>query len=133
MNNVKIIVSDPGRLKDFKSFLILEEKSIATTEKYIRDVRRFLDFKVDPDNLSKNDVINYKYHLVSSNYKPSSINSMLAAVSCYLRFLGREDCIVKAIKMQQRTFRPVEKELTLEEYYALLDEAEKKNKIRLKR
>lgn len=43
----------------FKEHLILEERSWATVEKYIRDVRVFSDF-VGDDEISKETVIEYK-------------------------------------------------------------------------
>lgn len=54
------------RIIEFQNKLILEEKSAATIEKYIRDVRAFLVF-IDEEKLTKEQVLNYKKHLEEKN------------------------------------------------------------------
>ena len=49
-------------ISDFKENLILEERSAATVEKYIRDVKAFSAF-VNGAEVTKEVVIEYKKHL----------------------------------------------------------------------
>lgn len=70
----------------------------------------------------------YKQSL-TERYAPVSVNSMLAAVNRFLKWLGRGDCTVKSLKIQPRSFR--ERELTREEYYRLLRAAKEAGKERL--
>lgn len=107
--------------KEFYQYLIEEEKSLATVKKYTRDVGSFLRF-VDGKKLNKTLVLEYKQNLISA-YAPASVNSMLAAINCYLEFINRSDCKVKQIKVQRQLFAQEEKELTKEEYHRLLKAA----------
>ena len=73
-------------------------------------------------------MVRYKQSL-TERYAPASVNSMLAAVNRFLKWLGRGDCTVKSLKIQPRSFR--ERELTREEYYRLLRAAKEAGKERL--
>ena len=46
---------------EFEEYLTLEERSAATIEKYMRDVRAFVDY-VGNKEISKEAVIGYKKH-----------------------------------------------------------------------
>ncbi|MDE7042167.1 MAG: tyrosine-type recombinase/integrase [Oscillospiraceae bacterium] len=48
---------------------------------------------------------------------------MLSAVNRLLKFLGREECRVRSLRIQRRTFREQSRELTRGEYQRLLDAA----------
>ena len=114
---------------DFKEHLILEERSAATVEKYIRDVKAFSAF-VNGAEVTKEVVIEYKKHL-QETYAVRSINSMLASINSLFAFLGWHDLKVKSIKLQQQIYSPEEKELTKEEYIRLCRTADKKHNERL--
>ena len=113
----------------FRSILVEDEKSQATIEKYMRDLETFVYF-TGGEMITKEIAIRYKEHL-KENYKPASVNSMLAAVNRFFKEMGWYDCVVKALKIQRATFRPKERELSREEYYRLLHAAKKKNDLRL--
>ncbi|MGN0962568.1 MAG: tyrosine-type recombinase/integrase [Clostridia bacterium] len=117
-------------MEDFRRYLILEEKSDATLEKYMRDVETFRRF-LRGRELSKETVMSYKKQLTERGYAVRSINSMLASVNSLLRFLGREDCRVKSIRLQPSPFCPEEKELTKAEYFRLLDAAKSNPRLYL--
>lgn len=112
--------------KAFQYFLISEEKSKATIDKYVRDVTQFLRF-VQEKEIDKNLVLEYKAELID-RYAPSSVNSMLVAINSYLDFIEKCDCKVKLIKIQRQLFAREERELTKEEYRRLL-KAAKNNRI----
>ncbi|MBR6740960.1 MAG: tyrosine-type recombinase/integrase [Clostridia bacterium] len=111
-----------SRVNDFKAFLIHEEKSDATVEKYVRDVRSFGRF-LSGREISKQEVIDHKKQL-SKHYAPSSVNSMLVSVNRFLHFIGRPDCCVKLLKIQRQMFTSEKKELTAAEYRRLLKAAQ---------
>ena len=114
--------------ENFKQYLIFEERSAATVEKYIRDVKKFAEYA--GGELTKETVIAYKNHL-RERYAVRSVNSMLASINCLFSFLGRHDLKVKALKLQQQVFCPEEKELTRAEYARLCRTAERKHNERL--
>ena len=116
-------------IEKFNNHLILEERSRATIEKYIRDVKAFTVF-VNGAEISKEIVISYKKYL-QENYAVRSVNSMLASLNSLLAFLGWHELKVKSIKLQQQIYCPEEKELTKAEYIRLCRAAEKKHNKRL--
>ena len=116
-------------IAEFREHLILEERSEATVEKYIRDVTAFSAF-ANGGEISKEMVIAYKKHL-QGNYAVRSVNSMLASINSLFAFLGWHDLKVKSIKLQQQIYCPEEKELTKVEYTRLCRTAEKKHNERL--
>ena len=114
-------------MEAFKNYLIQEEKSDLTIEKYLRDAGRFLNWLGNRE-LNKSEVLVYKATLIE-RYTVVSANSMLSSVNVYLSFIGREDCRVKHIKQQRRAFLSEEKELTKEEYQRLIKAAEGKPRL----
>lgn len=114
----------------FDHHLIREEKSAATVEKYLRDIRAFIIFTGNK-SVTKELVMAYKDHLQEEGYAVSSINSMLAAVNSLLDHLGWTDCRVKALRQQRQVYCPQEKELSKAEYLRLLRASESRPKLRL--
>ena len=104
----------------FRDNLILEEKSIYTTEKYLRDVCAFFRF-AGAKPVTKELVMDYKKALVGAGYAACSVNSMLASVNSLLSFLGWGDCKVKNLRVQRQTYCAEEKELSKAEYLRLLE------------
>ena len=138
-------------MEQFQKKMEEKEKSGATIEKYMRDVKSFYHFlnekgtgdqgrtadradEMDSSDragqVSKEIVIRYKEKLIRQ-YAASSVNSMLAALNSFFREMGWYDCIVKSLKVQRETFRSCEKELTKEEYFKLLKAAKRKGNQRL--
>lgn len=118
------------RISAFKQYLISEEKSDNTIEKYLRDVKAFAVFLEDRE-ISKELSIAYKQKLIDDGYAVRSINSMLASINSLFSFFGRYDCKVKAIKQQRQIFCSEDKELTKAEYVRLLNAAKQKKNDRL--
>ena len=69
----KIVTSK--KIKDFEIHLRNEERSKATIEKYMRDVRYFTSFVGDAE-IDKQKVLDYKNKL-SDRYAVASANSMI--------------------------------------------------------
>ena len=116
-------------ISGFKEYLILEERSRATVEKYIRDVKVFSAF-VNGVEITKEVVIEYKKHLQEA-YAVRSVNSMLASINSLFVFLGWQELRVKSIKLQQQIYCPEERELTKAEYTRLCRAAKHKRNERL--
>ena len=95
-------ISDHNLIDQFETYLIQEEKSRATVEKYLRDVRCFFVF-LSNRTVTKEVTVAYKKHL-SEQYAPASVNSMLVALNVFLRFAGASDCCVKLMKIQRQIF-----------------------------
>lgn len=112
----------------FRDNLILEEKSIYTTEKYLRDVCAFFRF-AGAKPVTKELVMDYKKALVGAGYAACSVNSMLASVNSLLPFLGWGDCRVKNLRVQRQTYCAEEKELSKAEYLRLLEASGKNTQL----
>ena len=123
----RILATD--KMQDFEVYLRNEERSAATIEKYMRDVRYFAMFIGDTE-ISKQTVLEYKSRL-GETYAVASANSMIAALNCFLRFCGWHDLCVKQFKIQREVYCSEEKELTRAEYIRLLEAANAKHNERL--
>ena len=117
-------------LQIFYNHLVLEEKSTATVEKYLRDVRAFLAF-AGQRNVTKELVVSYKSELIEKGYAVRSVNSMLASLNSLFGFLGWSDCRVKTLRTQHQTYCAEEKELTKAEYMRLLQAAERRPQLQM--
>ncbi len=119
----------PQTLDKFTEHLQEEEKSKATVEKYLRDVRHFLGFAKERE-VTKALTMEYKSQL-QENYAAVSANSMIASLNSFLRFIGLECCCVKQFKVQQKVYCSEEKELSRDEYFRLIHAAKAKGSERL--
>lgn len=115
-------------IAEFKDHLILEERSAATIQKYIRDIKAFAEYA--EGSVTKETVIAYKKHL-QEHYAVRSVNSMLASINSLFVFLGWHGLKVKVLKLQQQVYCPEEKELTKVEYTRLCKAAQRRHNERL--
>lgn len=121
-----------GRTEDIRSFaewLRLEERSTGTIEKYVRDMKALLTYLNDRP-ITRENVAEWKNHLLEQNYQPVTINSMLASVNTYCRFVGI-DCRIRLLRIQRRIFREETRELTKNDYEKLISAAQYNRKERL--
>ncbi len=102
----------------FKNYLTEEEKSDATIEKYLRDIKAFTEW-LGGRQVDKKTVLEYKAYLVE-NYMPASVNSVLSSLNSFFECNEWYDCKVKLLKIQKQLFSSAEKELTKAEYKRLL-------------
>lgn len=116
-------------ISDFKEYLLVEEKSEATIDKYIRDIKAFCAF-IKGREFDKKDVLEYKSRIVEK-YAPASVNSMLSSLNALFAFLEWHEMKVKTLKVQKQVFLSSEKELTKGEYERLLGAARSKGNERL--
>ena len=117
-------------LAAFQAHLLKGEKSKATIEKYLRDVRTFMSFTNGRD-ITKELTIQYKTHLEEKNYAIRSINSMIASLNSFLEFMEWSDCKVKNMRQQRETYSSEEKVLSKKEYKRLLDAAKGQEQLKL--
>ena len=118
------------KLEAFEKSLVLEEKSKATIEKYMRDVRAFYTF-VSGQEVNKQQVIAYKQQILAQPYAARTVNSMLCSVNRLLRFLGWNDCVVKGLRIQRQVYQSEQKELTKTEFRRLLQAAARKPRLQM--
>ena len=120
----------PEQITAFERYLRTEERSSGTIEKYLRDVRAFAVW-LNGGIVTKETAAGWKEHLLDRHYAPVTINSMLAAINAFFRFVGWEDCRVKFLQLQRRMFREASRELSREEYDRLLSTAHTLGRDRL--
>lgn len=118
------------RLHEYETWLWAAEKSGATVEKYLRDARAFQVF-LQGAEVQKQAVVAYKQALVERGYAVRSINSMLASLNSFFRFLGWNDCLVRSIRTQRQTYCPEAKELSKAEYLRLVQSARQRPRMQL--
>lgn len=117
------------KIREFEFYLINEERSRATVEKYVRDVKRFSEF-VRGTEIDKRGVLDYKSKL-GETYAVTSANSMIAAMNCFFRFCGWHDLCVKQFRIQREAYCSEDRELTRTEYIRLLAAANARHNERL--
>ncbi len=110
-------------IKNFEQYLRENEKSQHTIEKYVRDVRVFLQW-CGQSQISKTLVLAYKT-VLTEKYAPVSVNSILSSLNCFFDLYHLNHCRVKSLKIQRRIFVDRERELSKEEYEHLLQTAKK--------
>ena len=109
----------------YKEYLISEERSPVTVEKYIRDVAAFAEY-AQMTEITKDTVLAYKKQIMR-HYAVRSVNSMLSSINNLFAFLSWHDLKVKTLKIQRQIFCSEEKELTKAEYARLCKAAEMRN------
>ena len=116
-------------IHSFKTYLIEEEKSENTIEKYIRDVTFFMIWLNDQE-VTKILALEYKKELCEK-YAPASVNAAISSLNSFFAFTGWHDIRIKVLKIQRQIFSNKDKELTKAEYERLLIAAKSKGNERL--
>ena len=116
-------------IEKFKNYLISDEKSDATIERYVRDVTTFI-FWLNGREMNKDLMIQYKAELVDK-YEPASVNTMLASLNAYFDYIGHPEYKVRNLKLQKTTYIEPNRELTKSEYERLLKTAYDMGKHRI--
>ena len=124
-------------IDQYGQYLREEERSHATVEKYLRDVRKFREYlclsgrnESNSNGFNKETVLQYKQYL-NEHYKTTSANSMLAAINSFFEYLGCEEYKVKLFRIQRILFSEPERELTEKDYERLVQAAERKRDSRM--
>ena len=128
--NMKRIITEEA-LGNFQNYMLEEERSTNTICKYLRDIRKFMDYAQGAE-ITKALVIEFKEKLLyKDNYEISSINTFIIAVNRFLEYMGWYDAKVKTYKVQKASFTPEEKYLTRKEYERLVAAARANGNFRL--
>lgn len=89
-------------LEKYKRYLRSQELSAATIAVYTRVAAEFLSYKGNA-GLDKALVLAYKEQLEHSSLSATTINQHIVAVNRFLRYCGREDCVVKTKRIQRHS------------------------------
>lgn len=127
---MKKSVLDMKVMGKYRKYLYGEEKSVATINKYMRDIQHFYEYLPASKNITKENLVAYKNSLTET-YKVTSINSMLVAVNGLLVFMNLGSMKLKLHKVQKKIFSPESSELKKSEYMRLMETALKKGNRRL--
>jgi site-specific recombinase XerD len=117
-------------IEAYRKHLIWAEKSMATQEKYLRDVQNFASFAANQE-ITKELVHAWKQKLIQEKYAVNSINSMLASINSFLNFMDLSSCKVKRIRTQQQTYCTVDQDLSRNEYFQLLSASQNDEQLNL--
>lgn len=118
-------------LDGYREYLTLEEKAEATIKKYICDLEKLMEYAAGRE-ITKKLMVEYKEYLrLKRKYKISSINSFLVAANRLFEYLGWYELKVRTYRIQKEVFVPESRNLSREEYRALVRAAKRKGKKRL--
>lgn len=118
-----------SQITRYVTYLREQERSEATIRKYTHDLWEFCMY-LQGNPLTKTALIDWKQMLIS-RFAPSTVNSMLAVINGYLRFMGWQKICVKLLRIQRSLFLDEKKELTREEYVRLVRVAQSQENERL--
>lgn len=121
---------DESDVTAYTAYLKRIERSNNTIEKYHRDVLSFVHW-LNNRSVDRENVVEWKNHLLRKGYTPATINSKLIAVNRFFVFMGWDECRVKILKLQKKLFREESRDLTKDEYSRLVETAIKVGKERL--
>ena len=117
------------QITTFGGWLKATDHASGTIAKYLRDVRAFAGWLGGKD-VTRERVLAWREWLLTQ-YRPVTINSMLAAVNSFFCFCGWTECRVSFLKIQRQLFRDTSRELTRSDYERLLLTARTRGQERL--
>ncbi|MCI9079043.1 MAG: tyrosine-type recombinase/integrase [Lachnospiraceae bacterium] len=118
-------------LDEYKKYLIKEEKSNATISKYIRDIKKLMDYAAGKE-ITKELMAMYKKDLyINKKYELSSINSFITAANGLFVYLEWYGLRIKTYHIQKEVFLPENRDLSKKEYKKLVNSALHNGKKRL--
>lgn len=117
-------------IEEYRCWLVQEEKSRNTIEKYMRDIHLFYLYLPKDKRVDKTRMMAWKNRL-AGQYAVRSVNSMLAALNGFFHYMAWNECRVKLLKCQRRMFCEEEKELSRSDYLQLIAAAKQRGNRRL--
>lgn len=103
------------QLEAFREYLIENEKSDNTIDNYMYAVKQYFS---EYDEVTKKNMIDFKKSKLEK-CSPKTAANRCIGMNQYCKFIGKEDCTVKSIKLHKQN--NVENVPTLEEYEYLLE------------
>ena len=119
----------PELIEAYTVHLREQERAGNTIRKYRHDLTALYQW-MDGRPFTKILLMEWKEYLCKI-YAAASVNSMLAAVNSFLRFMGWREMTVKPLKIQKSMFCSEDRELTREEYVRLVKTARSEGNERL--
>ena len=116
-------------LAEYRTYLLYEEKTAATVEKYMHEIVAFLRW-LPSASVDKEAVLRYKAFLLD-HYALASVNAALSSLNSFFDYCEWYELRVKTVKIQKQLFASDERELTKSEYERLLKAAQQKKNQRL--
>ena len=113
---------------EFAAALGQREYSRGTVENYLRSLRRFAAWSGGA--ASRSLAAGWKAFL-AGRCAPATVNAMLAGINCFFAWGGWEECRVKPLRLQRRSFQDPERELSREGYRRLVQTARAQGRERL--
>ena len=117
------------QIRCYGAYLREQERADSTVQKYLHDLAALLAY-LRGRALTKAVLLEWKGDL-AGRYAPASVNTMLAAVNGFLRFMGWGELTVRFLKIQKALFCDERRELTRADYVRLVNTARRKRKERL--
>ena len=117
------------QIDTFRRELTQRERSPGTVENYIRSVRAFARWNREAPVTCGRAA--ERRRSLAETHAPATVNAMLAGLSKFFTLTGREDCRVRPLRLQHRSFRSAERELSRAEYRSLVCTARAEGRERL--
>ena len=117
------------QIREFKCYLVNEEKSMVTIDKYVNDITAFSEW-LGNNALDKTTILEYK-ELLIEKFATASVNAAIASLNSFFCFVEHPELKVKSIRVQRQMFCRSDKELSKAEYERLLRAAYSKRNERL--
>lgn len=111
----------PLKLEAFKQYCIDQEKSEATIQKYVYNLKNFSRYLKDRA-FSKANLIAYRAEQ-RNHYKAKTVNGRICAINAYLTFINRQELKLKLLSIQHQVFADVHREMTKRDYKRLVEAA----------
>lgn len=112
-----------SEFRGFVAYLKSEDRPPSgTTSKYLHNSAEFAAW-LENRKLTRKTAAGRRDFLGQKLYVPATINSVLSAVNCLLKFLGQENCKIRFLRIQRKAFQDQNWELIRTEYQRLLDTA----------
>ena len=109
------------QIRCYGAYLREQERADSTVQKYLHDLAALLAY-LRGRALTKAVLLEWKGDL-AGRYAPASVNTMLAAVNGFLRFMGWGELTVRFLKIQKALFCDERRELTRADYVRLVNTA----------
>lgn len=113
----------------FAAYLRERDRSEATVEKYLHDVRELAAY-ADGRPLTQALAVEWKRDLLERGLSPSTVNCRIAAANAFFRCLDLQ-IHLGSLRVQRQMFRNEERDLTLSEYHRLVQAARESGDERL--
>lgn len=106
----------------FSETLREQEKSMETIKTYLRSVNSFRSWLGKETEFDKTSAIAFKA-MLKERYKLNTANTYIVSLNSFFKFMGWHDCSLTTYKLQRKSFRDADKEITIEEYVRILEAA----------